>query len=154
MTLKLVATIFESSCISEVLDNEACVEEFEEHLKSIVIYETRPNMAYVVVNHSIQGVTELGSFGIPFIVSIPPSSPVSIDGLKTAVLKLLMLARIVKNGSDAHTFQAAMGGGLHPTANFVLEEGQICTMDLIWDSVETKDAFYDQEEDIKVRSSF
>ncbi len=110
-----------------------------------MIYEIRPDMAYIMVNHSIQGESGLVPFGIPFIVSLPPSSLISIDDFKSTVLKLLRLARIVKNnGSNADdSFQAAMDG--RP------EEGQICTMDLIWDSQEAKDTFYDEEEDTRVR---
>ena len=145
----MVATYFESSRISEVIAKEAPLQDIYARLKSVVIYETRPGMACIVVNHSVHGETGHVPFGIPFIVSIPDSSPISIDELKMNIIELLKLARIVKNGLDADNFKVDVGGELYPT---VLEGGPTYAMDLIWDSIETKNAAYDEQEDIKVSS--
>lgn len=142
--LKLVATSFESSRIREVIDKATPHQDLYDRLKSTVVYETRPGIAYVVVNHSVHGETGLVPFGIPFIVSLPTGSPISIDDMKMKILQLLKLARIVKHDPDV---EAYVGAELRPT---VLENGPTYTMDLIWDSIETKNALYDEEEDFKV----
>ncbi len=150
LLLQLVATIFNSSRIYDILDEDKSLIECRAYLTRMVIFEVPPGMAYVAVAHVLQEGSELVPFGIPFIACIPPSELVSVDGLTLTVLDMLNKALILKDGSNVSSFRANLDDETDPSARFELRENSVSSMDLIWDSAESKGRFYNDEQDNKV----